>query len=261
MNDFETILFEIRDGIAWISFNRPEVYHAVNQKLGEELLTALKRARKEDSVRCLVLTGTGDKAFCSGQDLKEVHGLSRSLGQSVEKRYNPIAQALYTMEKPIICRLNGVAAGAGASIALACDYLIASENASMVFAFVNIGLVPDTGSSYILPRLVGYRKAYELLTTGRKIAAQELLQLGMVNEVVPFPELDKRVNEVAQLYAEKPPLALKYTKKMLTEAWNSDLNTCLENEKIYQELAGRSEDYKEGVSAFLEKRKPQFKGK
>lgn len=259
--NFETLLYQKKDQIVWIIFNRPEVYNAINQQLGEELLNALKTARKDDSIRCIVLTGNGEKAFCSGQDLKEVHGLSRSLGESVEKRYNPIARALYSMEKPLICRLNGVAAGAGASIALACDYIIASENASMVFAFINIGLVPDTGSSYILPRLVGYRKAYELLTTGRKVLANELLQLGMINEVVTPNQLDERVNAVAQLYAEKPPLALKYTKKMLIQAWNNNLEACLEYEKIYQELAGRSEDYKEGVSAFIEKRKPQFQGK
>ena len=164
----DILLYDLNDGIATITLNRPDTYNAFNNDLSFQFIDALKKVRKDPAVRVVVLTGSG-RAFCSGQDLKDVAGKTRSLGESVEKRYNPMVRLITGIEKPFICRMNGVAAGAGASIALACDYVIASEKAKMVWAFANIGLVLDSGSSYFLPRLVGRQKAFELATLGEKI--------------------------------------------------------------------------------------------
>ena len=201
------------------------------------------------------------KAFCSGQDLKDVAGKTRSLGESVEKRYNPMTRLVNTIEKPFICRLNGVAAGAGAGLALACDYVIAAESASFVFAFVNIGLVMDSGSSWTLPRLVGKRKAFELATLGERISAKQALELNMINQVVPDQELDAAVEAIAQRYAASATKAIGLMKRMLNQATESSLEEALTMEMYCQEIAGQTEDYKEGVLSFQEKRKAQFTGK
>ena len=163
----DILLYEVKDGVCTITLNRPDRYNAFNNDLSFQFIDALKAARKDPEVRVIVLTGAG-KAFCSGQDLKDVQGKTRSLGESVRKRYNPMIRLIMTIEKPFVCRLNGVAAGAGASIALACDYVVASEHVKMVWAFANIGLVLDSGSSYFLPRMVGRQKAFELATLGEK---------------------------------------------------------------------------------------------
>ncbi|MCE3008703.1 MAG: enoyl-CoA hydratase-related protein [Bacteroidetes bacterium] len=258
---FEHVLYELSDGILTLTLNRPEVYNAFNDPMSYALIDALKAARKDPAVRVLVLTGAGDKAFCSGQDLKAIAGKQRSLADSVEKRYNPIARLLYTIEKPIIARVNGVAAGAGAGIVLACDLAIAAEHASFVFAFANIGLVPDTATSFALPRLVGRRKAFELATLGSKIPAAEALQYGFVNRVVPADQLDATVAELAQLYRDKAPIAIGLIKRMLLKSAHADLEDMLQMEAYCQQIAGSTEDYAEAVSAFNEKRKPLFAGK
>jgi 2-(1,2-epoxy-1,2-dihydrophenyl)acetyl-CoA isomerase len=207
-----------------------------------------------------VLTGEG-KAFCSGQDLKAIaDSKNRSLSDSLYKRYNPIIKAMRELPKPIICRLNGVAAGAGASLALACDFIIASENASLIEVFINVGLVPDSGSSYFLPRSVSPARAFELATMASKVSATQALEWGMINRVVTVDELDEEVNQVAQYYANAPTLAIGMIKKMLNKATYSDLDTMLQYEAWCQEIAGRSQDYKEGVTAFNEKRKATFTG-
>lgn len=256
----DILLYEVQDGICTITLNRPDRYNAFNNDLSFQFIDALKAARKDPEVRVVVLTGAG-KAFCSGQDLKDVAGKTRSLGESVEKRYNPMTRLITGIEKPFICRMNGVAAGAGASMALACDYVVASDKASMVWAFANIGLVPDSGSSFFLPRLVGRQKAFELCTLGEKISAQTAHELGLVNQVVAPEELDTAVRSVAERYAKAPTKAIGLIKRMLNRSFNSSLDEMLEMEKHGQEIAGRTEDYKEGVAAFVEKRKPVYKGR
>lgn len=249
-----------KNGIATVSLNRPDAYNAFNEAMSQEFMVALKGALKDPEIRVIVLTGAG-KAFCSGQDLKDAHGANRSLGESVEKRYNPMIRLIREAHKPFICRLNGVAAGAGASLALACDYIVAAETASFVWAFANIGLVPDSGSSWFLPRLVGHRKAFELAALGDKIGANEALELGLVNQVVTLAELDETTQAVAERFASRAPVSLGWIKQMMNRSFESSLDEMLEMEKHCQEICGRTADYKEGVAAFVEKRKPVYQGK
>ncbi len=259
--EFKTVLYQKEGNILRITLNRPEVYNAFDDTLSYELQDALKAAEKDSEVRAIVLTGSG-KAFCSGQDLKAIAGIEkRSFIDSINKRYNPIIRAMRNMPKPIICRLNGVAAGAGCSLALACDLIIASETAVLVEAFVNIGLVLDSGSSYFLPRLVGSTKAFEIATMAPKITGQQAFDWGIANRVTSPETLDDVVNEIANYYANAPTKAIGLMKKMLNKSTSSDMETILEYEAYCQEIAGNSEDNKEGVTAFIEKRKPAFKGK
>lgn len=248
------------DGVATLTLNRPEVYNALNDEITYEMQDAFKAIAKDDSVRVVVLTGEG-KAFCSGQDLKASSGQEkRSFIDSLHKRYNPIIRAMRSLPKPVVCRLNGVAAGAGCSLALACDVIVASEEATLIEVFVNIGLVPDSGSSYFLPRLVGMAKAFELCSMGSKVKASEAAAMGLVNKVVPADQLDAAVRLYTDYYAKAPTKAIGLIKKMLTKSATSTLDEMLDYEAYCQEIAGSSADYKEGVTAFLEKRKPDFTG-
>jgi len=257
---YETILFDVKDGIANLTLNRPDVFNAFNEQLSNDVNDALKKTSKDKSIRVLVITGAG-KAFCSGQDLKAIAGSkNRSLSESLYKRYNPMIKAIRGLNIPVICKLNGVAAGAGCSLALACDMIIASENASLIEVFVNVGLVLDSGSSYFLPRLIGSARAFELATLGSKVSAQQAADWGMINKVVKPEELDEAVNALALQYSLAPTKAIGLMKKMLNKSFTSDLDTMLEYEAYCQEIAGRSNDYKEGVAAFNEKRKPTFNG-
>lgn len=257
---YETLLFTTSPGIATITLNRTEVYNAVNEKLTYELLDALQQVTRDAQVRVLVLTGAG-KAFCSGQDLNEVaHGEKQSLSESLHQRYNPVIRAMREMPKPIICKLNGVAAGAGCSLVLACDVIIASEAASLSQLFISIGLVPDSGSSFFLPRMVGSLKAFELCTLGAKVTAHDALELGLVSQVVTAEALDKTVQHMAACYAAAPTKAIGLIKKMLQKSGSATLAEMLDYEAYCQEIAGQSADFREGVAAFLEKRLPQFTG-
>lgn len=256
---FECLLLEKKDGVATISLNRPDRYNAFNDQLSFELQDALKDLSRDKEVRCVVLTGAG-KAFCSGQDLKTDRGSKVDFESSLKKRYNPIIRAMRNMEKPIICKLNGVAAGAGCSLALACDIIVASENASLIEVFVNIGLVLDSGSSYFLPRMVGSTKAFELATMGTKISATDALDLGIVNKVASAEELDEAVAFYTNYYAKAPTKAVALMKKMLNKSYTSTLDEMLEYEMYAQMIAGSTNDYEEGVAAFKEKRKPEFQG-
>lgn len=261
MSDYKFLLYTLQDGVATIALNRPDVYNALNDEITYELQDAFKVVAKDENVRVVVLTGEG-KAFCSGQDLKAAAGQQkRSFIESLHKRYNPIIRQMRSLAKPIICRLNGVAAGAGCSLALACDLIIASEEATLIEVFINIGLVPDSGSSYFLPRLVGMAKAFELCTMGSRVKAKEAEAMGLVNKTVPADQLDGAVKEYTTYFAQAPTKSIGLIKKMLNKSATSTLDDMLEYEAYCQEIAGNSQDYKEGVAAFLEKRKPAFKGK
>jgi 2-(1,2-epoxy-1,2-dihydrophenyl)acetyl-CoA isomerase len=257
---YETIILDIQEGVAQLTLNRPDVFNAFNEQMSADVIDALKKVAKDKSIRVLVITGAG-KAFCSGQDLKSIAGTKRSLSESIHKRYNPMIKAIRNLSVPVICRLNGVAAGAGCSLALACDIIVAAENASLIEVFVNVGLVLDSGSSYFLPRLVGSARAFELSTMGNKVSAKQAYDWGMINKVVTADELDNAVADYTNYYAKAPTKAIGLMKKMLNLSFHSDLDTMLAYEAHCQEIAGRSEDYKEGVQAFVEKRKPAFTGK
>ncbi len=258
--EFDTLIYQKQGGILRITLNRPEVYNAFNDALSYELQDAFKNAAKDEEVRVIVLTGSG-KAFCSGQDLKAIAGIEkRSFIDSINKRYNPIIRAMRNMPKPIICRLNGVAAGAGCSLALACDFIVAAESSVLVEAFVNIGLVLDSGSSFFLPRLMGSTRAFEMATMAPKISGRQAFDWGIANRLAADSELDQTVNEVADYYVNAPTKAIGLMKKMLNRSTWSDLESTLEYEAYCQEIAGSSFDNKEGVQSFIEKRKPNFKG-
>jgi 2-(1,2-epoxy-1,2-dihydrophenyl)acetyl-CoA isomerase len=259
--EFQFIKYSVEDGVATITLNRPDVYNALNDEITFELQDALKTVAKDEGVRVVVLTGEG-KAFCSGQDLKAASGdQKRSFMQSLHKRYNPIIRAMRNLPKPIVCRLNGVAAGAGCSLALACDVIVATEEATLIEVFINIGLVPDSGSSYFLPRMIGMPKAFEMCSMGSRIKATEAATLGLVNKAVPADQLDEAVKSYTDYYATAPTKSIGIIKKMLNKSTTSTLDEMLDYEAYCQEIAGSSHDYKEGVQAFLEKRKPQFLGK
>jgi 2-(1,2-epoxy-1,2-dihydrophenyl)acetyl-CoA isomerase len=261
MSTYQYLKYSVEQGVATITLNRPDVYNALNDEITYELQDALKAVSKDDRVRVVVLTGEG-KAFCSGQDLKAASGdQKRSFLQSLHKRYNPIISAMRNLPKPIVCRLNGVAAGAGCSLALACDVIVAAEEATLIEVFINIGLVPDSGSSYFLPRTVGMNKAFELCSMGNRVKATEAVAIGLINKAVPANELDNGVKFYTDYFANAPTKSIGLIKKMLNKSVTSSLEEMLEYEAYCQEIAGTSADYKEGVTAFLEKRKPDFKGK
>ena len=257
---YNSIILEKSGGKATLTLNREDVFNAFNDEQSYEVQKALKEVAKDTQIRVLVITGAG-KAFCSGQDLKAISGsANRSLSESLYKRYNPIIKLIREMPKPIICRLNGVAAGAGCSLALACDLIVASNKASLIEVFVNVGLVLDSGSSYFLPRLIGSARAFELATMGTKVTARQALEWGMVNRVVEPENLDLEVEKLCEYYVNAPTKAIGLMKKMLNKSFHSDLNTMLQYEAYCQEIAGNSQDYKEGVEAFNQKRKPLFTG-
>ena len=257
--NFNTLLYKSENSITTISLNRPDRYNAFNFEMSEELQSALRFATDDPECRVIVLTGEG-KAFCSGQDLKDIVNTDKGFSDIVYECYNPIIKAMRSMPKPIICRVNGVAAGAGCSLVLASDYIIASEEANLVEVFINVGLVLDSGSSFFLPRIVGSNKAFELATMGTKVNAQQAMEWGMINKAVPMEELDKEVQKTADYYASAPTKAIGMIKDMLNKSVNSTLEEVLELEAKYQEVAGNSNDYKEGLLAFTEKRKPKFSG-
>ncbi|MDI9865749.1 enoyl-CoA hydratase-related protein [Flectobacillus sp. DC10W] len=258
---FELLKYEVKNAIAFITLNRPEVYHALNPALIQEITKAVNTASEDTTVRVIVLTAEGTKAFCSGADLKEGLGDIKLPSESLRKNYNPMVLAMRNSPKPIIGGLNGIAAGAGCSLALACDILIASENAAMSEIFVSIGLIIDAGSSYFLPRIVGSQRAFELCSTGRRLSAQECLDLGLVSKVVPAGEFRATLEGVAQQYAKAPTKAIGLIKKVLNQSSHSSLEQMLELEAIHQDEAAQSHDFIEGVSAFLQKRPANFQGK
>lgn len=257
---YQHLIYQVQNGVCTITLNRPEVYNALNTLLVQEITQAFEVAKADDFVRVVVLTGAGEKAFCSGADLKSGMTNATSLGDSLRKNYNPMILTIRNLPKPVICRLNGTAVGAGCSLALACDMIIAAENAKMSQIFVSIGLIMDAGSSFFLPKLVGSQKAFELCSTGRVVEAQECLALGLVNSVVTPENLDLAVSNMANQYANAATFAIGLIKKVLNQSSFSTLEEMLELEAINQDLAGKTQDFEEGVTAFLQKRRPSFKG-
>ncbi len=259
---YNTLLTSTIDGVLTITMNRPDVFNACNEELTLELQSAFSDDANDDSVRCVVLTGAG-KAFCSGQDLKDAPsgGGKRSLQDSLERRYNPIIRAIRDLPKPVIAGINGVAAGAGLSLALACDMRIMSSAARLVEAFIGIALVPDSGATYYYPRMLGYAKAFEFATLNKPMSADDALQCGMVNHVFHPQAFSESLNAIALEYAQGPTQSYGFVKKMLAKGMTATLDEMLDMEVDYQQQAGNSSDYTEGVTAFIEKRKPKFSGK
>jgi len=260
----ETIIFEIQDSVAKITLNRPDVLNSFNKQMGRDVQEALDTCANDKSIRAVYLTGAG-RAFCAGQDLAEAIEMGktgdRDLGGSVEEVYNPIIRKIRSLEKPVVCAVNGVAAGAGASLAFACDVTYAATSSSFLQAFSKIGLVPDSGGSFFLPRLVGFQKASALMMLAEKVPAEQALQMGMIYKVCADDKLADESYAAAKTLAAMPTKALAYIKQMLNKSMSNDLDAQLDLERDMQTAAGKTSDYKEGVNAFLEKRKPVFKGK
>lgn len=250
-----------RDGaVATITLDRPDALNALTIPMKRELLAALREVEADPAVRAVILTGAG-RAFCAGQDLKErLEPDAPPLGEELRERYNPIIRAMLTMPKPIVGAINGVAAGAGASLAFACDLLVAAEGASFVLAFGRIGLAPDSGASWFLPRLVGLAYAAELLYLPDSMPATEALRIGLVSRVVPAAELMPQAQALAGRLAHGAPRAMALTKRALERSLEVGLEEALDHEASLQGIAGRTADHAEGIAAFLEKRPPRFTG-
>lgn len=256
---FETITYEIKEGVAWLTLNRPDKLNAFIAQMNREIKKAIQSASKDESVRCVVITGEG-RAFCSGQDLSEVTE-DMDHGQVLRDHYGPMIMQIRQCEKPIIAAINGVAAGAGFSLALACDFRLISERASLVNAFIHVGLIPDSGNLYYLSQLVGVAKAAELAILGEKIGAQEAVEIGLATRLIETDSWDEEVKKFATRLGSMPTKAISLIKQSLKDVDSLSFEQYLEKEAQGQRIAGLSEDHREGVTAFMEKRKPQFKGK
>lgn len=256
-----SILLKIENQIAFISLNRPDVFNSFNREMAFLMQETLDNCANDNEVRAIVITGNG-KAFCAGQDLGEVTNpdLNPGFRKILEEHYNPIILKIRTIEKPIIVAVNGVAAGAGANIALACDIVLASENASFIQAFSKIGLIPDSAGTFFLPRLIGLQKATALMMLGDKVSATEAEKMGMIYKVFPAESFDDEVNKMALTLANMPTKALGLTKKLLNNSITNNLEQQLQLESDLQIESAESNDYREGVTAFIEKRKPNFVG-
>ena len=260
MNE-EVLLYEVQNGVATLSLNRPAKYNSFTRELALAMQAALDQAKEDEEVRAICITGMG-KAFCAGQDLAEVTAEGGpSLSKIISEHLNPIIRRIREIEKPVVAAVNGVAAGAGASIALASDISIATESASFIQAFSKIGLIPDSGATYHLPRLIGLQRATALMMLGEKVSASDAAQMGMIYRAVPDADFQKTIQDLLTKLAQMPTRALGLTKRALNCSLENNLDKQLSIEEHIQSDAGLSEDYQEGVKAFIEKRKPQFTGK
>lgn len=260
---FEHILFDIDDGVAFLRLNRPEQLNSFNTQMHLEVREVLKQVRGNPQVRVLLISGEG-RGFCAGQDLGDRNvapgAAMPDLGESIEKFYNPMIRALRDLPLPVICAVNGVAAGAGANIPLACDLVLAARSASFIQAFCKIGLVPDSGGTWFLPRLVGVARAKALALLGNRLSAEQAEQWGLIYQVVEDASLRDEALKLARQLATQPTAGLALIKRGFTASLDNSLDEQLELERDLQRLAGRTEDYREGVAAFMEKRTPVFKG-
>lgn len=260
----QSVLLEIDQGIAKVTLNRPKSLNSFNVEMHEQMRDALKAIRKDDSVRVMLLTGNG-RGFCAGQDLADrtvkPGAEAPDLGLSIEKYYNPMLQAIRDLPMPVICAVNGVAAGAGANIALACDITLAARSANFVQAFCKIGLIPDSGGTWTLPRAVGMARAKGLALLGDKLSAEKAEQWGMIWQCVEDDALQEEAMKLARHFSTQPTKGLGMIKRALHASTNNSFEEQALVERDIQRLAGRTDDYREGVAAFLEKRTPEFKGK
>lgn len=256
------LIYEKVGNLAEIRLNRPEVYNALNEELLKELLDAFARAGEDEEVRVVLLSAAG-KAFCAGQDLRAAEAAGDEINPSglLTTLYNPLITLIRSIPKPVISRVHGVAAGAGCALALSADIVIASETAAFNLAFVRLGLVPDSGSSWFLTSVVGRHKAFELFSMGKQINSREALELGLVNHVIKENDLDNVIKTTIRFYFEAPAKAVALIKEMVNKAETAGLNEMLKCEAEFQRIAGATEDFKEGLKAFAEKRYPVFKGK
>ena len=256
-----SILCKVENKVAYITLNRPDVFNSFNREMAFSLQKTLDDYATDANVRAIVITGSG-KAFCAGQDLKEVTTTELNPGfrKILEEHYNPIIEKLRTIDKPIVAAVNGVAAGAGANIALACDIVVAAENASFIQAFSKIGLIPDSAGTFFLPRLIGFQKASALMMLGDKVGAKEAFEIGMIYKFYPVAFFEEEVEKLAVTLSEMPTHALALTKKLLNRSMINNLQEQLAMESNLQIDASSSNDYQEGVNAFMEKRTPEFKG-
>lgn len=257
--NYKNIKFEIKQNVATIKLNREKVLNSFNFEMAKDVIDAFNKC-KDNSVRAVVFTGSG-RGFCAGQDLEEA---TRKGGPSIEEivnhTYNPIVKIIRELEKPVIGAVNGIAAGAGANLALICDITFASESSTFIQSFSNIGLIPDSGGTYTLPRLIGMQRATAMMFLGNKISAKEAKDLGMIYKVVPDEELELSVFEFAKKLAQRPTVGLALTKKALNNTFNNSLEEQLELEKKLQSISAKTYDHKESLTAFFEKRKPIYKG-
>lgn len=254
------IAFSTANAVARIVFNRPQVYNSMHQAMRDEILDALSQCASDHTIRCVLITGNG-KAFCAGEDLQEVTDpQGPSLQEIISTGYNPIVQRIRDLEKPVLAAVNGVAAGAGANIALACDIVVAATSASFTQAFSKIGLIPDSGGTWTLPRLVGFQRATALMMLSDKISAEEAAAMGMIWKVFPDEQFAAETTKMAETLAQMPTRGLALTKKALNQTFSHDFSAQIALEDQLQTQAGNTRDYREGVAAFLEKRKPAFKG-
>ncbi len=260
MENSTSILYTQEGGIATITLNRPSVFNSFNQEMIKSLQHHLDVAAQDVSVRAVVLTGTG-KAFCAGQDLGEVlEEKEIDFNKIVQENYNPLVLKIRNMDKPVVAAVNGVAAGAGANLALACDIVVAKESTNFIQAFSKIGLIPDCGGTYFLPRLIGLQKATALMMLADKVSAAQAKEIGMIYEFFADDIFDAEVAKIADKLANLPTKGLAYTKKLLNQTFNNSIEEQLIQEGLFQTKSGNTSDYQEGVDAFIEKRNPVFKG-
>ncbi|EHU1704493.1 2-(1,2-epoxy-1,2-dihydrophenyl)acetyl-CoA isomerase PaaG [Acinetobacter baumannii] len=262
--DYQNIIAEEKNGVGYLTFNRPKALNSFNVDMHREVAEVLNQWTKNPDVRCVVISGEG-RGFCAGQDLGDrvvdPNAEAPDLGYSIETYYNPLIKTIVNMPKPVICAVNGVAAGAGANIALACDLVIAAKSANFVQAFCRLGLVPDSAGTWFLPRAVGHARAMGLALLGDKLPAETAKEWGMIWDVVEDAELKAKVTELAERLAKQPTFGLSLIKKAIHQSSNNTFDEQVLLERDLQRIAGRSEDYREGVQAFMNKREPNFKGR